>query len=193
MKLPQVKPIFLLLLLNITFVLLFWYRFPLRIFIPSQFHFGVEISIVILLSIMVYLAVKVASKLSIEWLKPFVVLGLITINIAILLLISSLNNRKNEVKRFFEKNEQKLTNLVSHYQKYGDDNKFSLLEKELNIRYTRSSTEGYHLEMHRFLGYGYRLLYSLEEKEIKPKSPGGSPTHKWFRINKHWYYYSYWD
>lgn len=193
MKLPRIKPIFLLLVLNITLVLLFWYRFPLRFFIPSQFHVGVEISMLILFSIMVYLAVKVASKISIEWLKPFVVLGLITINIAILLFISSLNNREDEVKSFFKENEQKLTNLVNHYQKNGDDNKFTQLEKELNIRNTQSSIEGYHLEMHRFVGYGYRLLYSLEEKEIKPKSPGGSPTHKWFRINKHWYYYSYWD
>ncbi|MGE0560445.1 MAG: hypothetical protein AB7O47_01385 [Flavobacteriales bacterium] len=142
---------------------------------------------------MVYLAVKVASKLSTEWLKPFVMLGLITINIAILLFISSLNNREGEVKSFFEKNEQKLTNLVSHYQKNGDDNKFSQLEKELNIGYTQRSIEGYHFSMYKFVGYGYRLLYSLEKKEIKPKSPGGSPTHKWFRINEHWYYYSYWD
>lgn len=193
MKSNKLNQIYPLLGINLLLVLFFWHRFFLRLFIPNKFHFGVEILILILISIMVYLAVKVASKLSTEWLKPFVMLGLITINIAILLFISSLNNREDEVKSFFEKNEQKLTNLVSHYQKNGDDNKFSQLEKELNIHFTHSSTEGYHFSMFRFGGYGYRLFYSLEEKEIKPKSPGGSPTHKWFRINEHWYYYSYWD
>ncbi|MCB0410144.1 MAG: hypothetical protein KDD29_07980 [Flavobacteriales bacterium] len=189
------KAIYLFILVNLSLLLLFWFRFSLRLLMHPNFHHFVHIFILVLLGYGCYLAGGVGGRMKTEWKRPMVTMGLIVIMLASIFYTSGITDREKEIKTFFRDNEQKLNELVIHYQKYGYDNELNKKENELNIELIYYRKGGYHFKMYSLLGYGYRVLYQYQDRdEMKiPFSPGGSPTYRWYKLGNYWYYYSYWD
>ena len=195
MKPATLKKLYLLLFLQTILTLLFLFRFSLRTLIPLDFHFYVHILILILLVISIYAAVNYSKSLEREWVKPFLGMGLIVANISILVFVCNINNREDEINKFFSENENKLNNLVGYLENKEDYINDGFTENDIGVKLVYSSiNDEYQFHLFNIIGYGYRIVYKENtENNYVPASPFGSPTHKWFKIKDHWYYYSYAD
>jgi hypothetical protein len=179
---------FTLMLLYISVLFAFYFQRSS----PMELRFLFPFSVILLFALFVLSACLSINKMSISDLKKLILyFSFIIINTTVLISLSSIK-RESEIMDYYAKNKNNYESLIKYYQKNGKDSKFSAMLKDMNIHYFRYANEEYHIGLYSFLGYGYRLIYS--EKTIsKPRSPGGSPTQKWFKINKNWYYYSYND
>jgi hypothetical protein len=184
-----------LLTLTILYILVI-FGFSLRLKIPTNLQFIMPISIFILFIVFVLLTIWTVTKLT--WpikIKHYVGYAVIVFLIGnnIILDRVSFCNRKSETQNYLLTNETKIKNLIDYYKGNGEDIKFSVMLKEMNINYFWYNDNEYHLGLYNFFGYGYRIIFTEKANLTYPHSPGGSPTVQWFKIKDHWYYYSYWD
>lgn len=181
----------LFLTLILLYILVFFaFYFQQSLSIDLKFLFS--ISILFLFTLFVLSTILAIIKLNISTVKKIIfIFSFVTISTTILYSLSSIK-RESEIKDYFANNKNNIESLINYYQKNGEDSKFSAMLKEMNIPYFRYTNDEYHIGLYSFTSYGYRLMYS-EKTNLKPHSPGGSPTQNWFKINNRWYYYSYFD
>jgi hypothetical protein len=190
-------PVIILSTTYIILFLLFLYRFYLRLLVSTNFHYMVHLIIALIICFDIYLVIIIAIRLKITYqLRPFVIIAFIGLST---LLFSRLNNRKNEIIYYYNKNKKNLTTIIQHDTILGShspksyDTFFMTTYKDLNLRCYYKDKDITYLNLFGFISYGYGLAYTTKDF---PKGPGSyrmCPIVDWYRIKDNWYYFSYLD
>jgi hypothetical protein len=176
-----------------------YFSFEVHHFLPLriQWLYGVFVIIMFLLLFQTttrLFYIKIKSPVF----KSYLFSGICSLAVIVILFIGLWQigsiNRQWKVTRFLQQHEQKLTEVVNSVR-FGNDHsaKVNQVLDELNVRLINGPDGSCHFELYSFLGYGYRILFTRNQRLRIPISPGGSPTVTWFNLKKNWFYYSYFD
>ena len=193
MKINTAKVILLFLILILLYVLVYYgFYFQQYLLVSAQFIY--PLLIVGLFLLMVYFTIKIVPGFKMhELLEAFIVIAFVVLSWKMLYMISSVN-RETEILSYYKENENKLMELVSHYQTFGSDEKLDSLVSaaDLNNFYFRRGV--YRCKLYCCVGYGYKLAYTETPDSLTRKICfEASPIRKYIKINSHWSYYSYFD
>lgn len=208
MKNRQVTiPLFLIALVSVILILMFYFRFELRLFFPTRLHRYIHFIILLLFMLNFSLTILVTLRLHIKnFFKPFIVI-LFTLGLIIVLNNSYHSSRKTEMFQFVVKNENNLKKIVDLHKEYeinnfqNADTTLLSLQRLVNIRLcTRNykyNCKDYKdilfLNMFVLAGYGYGVAYSDVSNPVSPRSYHMSPMVEWYRIKDNWFYFEYFD
>lgn len=190
-----------------TLIILFNYKFNLRLILPVDKHYIIHIFIFCLLGLCTFLTISIVLKFEIKkFLKPLIIISFLTI-IVLLLTFFNTSSRKTEISNYFVKNESSPQIIVDYYKIHviqnGEkmDNNLNELMDKLSVRGCgrnfNINNVNYNkiifLKMFDFIGYGYGIAYTDENNMKSPGVYHMSPMVEWYKIKDNWYYFAYFD
>lgn len=172
---------------------LVYFAFSIHRMLPFSVHFIYPVLVLISIGLFYYyLDLRLKNSTNFYLLNN--ILPIVTVIPCILFLYKlSSCHRLAEAQHYLSSHRQELLNIIHTEQEKKDKKAIDALLSKLNISTTIDSREEYHFELYNFIGYGYRLMYTEKSMLTAPVSPGGSPTVNWYKLEDHWYYYSYFD
>jgi len=186
-------------ILLIISILAFIFRFHLRLMIPFSYHHFTTVMILQLIIFniinIIIFVVKLKTK---NWLKTILSIASVIGYIFILTKVST-NNRKEEMAKFLQENEQSLISIVQYVNennlKEGDARNMELMKKanEMNLEFyiIKKDVIFFRIFDLLFFNYDYGIAYSEKEFNESPKFNYKymTPYSDWFKVKDNWYYY----
>jgi hypothetical protein len=187
----------ILMLLLIT--MMAYFAFDLHHFLPVRIQWLYGVTMITMLLIL-FLAMErlFYKKTKSPILKSHLFSGIWSFFAMLILMIGvcqiTLIRTESVVNHFLQQHEGRLREVVESIKfDHGDTARVHDILDDLNVRLATGRDGSYHFELYRFLGYGYRILFTQNPQMDKPMSPGGSPTVTCYHLKENWFYYSYFD
>ena len=193
-----------LIILSIVLYGMVMWGFAIREQLSPDNHYLYPLTFIFLFIILVVVAYRLMKQSGfLKSFQPLSILLFISLNIYLLYSVSSVK-REKEIRNYFARNELSLTNIVDHFDSYGDDKRTQEMKDAMKLERVRHSTEIFrrnkkqppgmiNLRMYTCIGYAYGVLYTCDAEIDQPKNLGGSPVTKWLKLKDHWFYYSIFD
>lgn len=180
--------------LVIALLLYVIFAFQIRIFISEDLHFLSDLLFLAGLYRLIALVRKsLRPVVPNREVRFFVGVVLISLVVFFIYELSSFN-RQQEASDYFNKHEKELNQLALSMKKGYSKERLYELPISNDVAGFFSKKDKHIIKLYEFVSYGYGYIYSDSISITKPhNSPGGSPVVDWYRMNNHWYYFSYFD
>ncbi|CAN5552753.1 hypothetical protein BH11BAC1_BH11BAC1_22660 [soil metagenome] len=191
----NIKLNLLVLLMLLTTIYFFvYFSFYIHQWLSLSLQFLYPLGIAFLFILFVYLTLRACSSFKLLGiLRSLFGLIFIVTNCILLFKLSSIN-REKEIQAYLEKNKNTLLNIVEYRKSHEDEINLVHMCEKAHIRHLSVNKGIYRFRLYTFLGYGYVLAYAETNELLTLENCfEGSPIVKWYLLDQHWAYFSFFD